>query len=95
MIRQKQLIHGCNRTFIDGHTSSVREQQHSAAFEEVYGLMGEVSLGEKNHLSKRIEVDGYAEMIMMASRFNEMLAESREFDGSFAGEQDVFSTSRN
>ena len=38
-------------------------------------LMGEVSLGEKKHLSKRIEVDGYAEMIMMASRFNEMLAE--------------------
>ncbi|MDQ0877746.1 two-component system sensor histidine kinase YesM [Paenibacillus sp. V4I3] len=38
-------------------------------------LMGEVSLGEKNHLSKRIDVDGYAEMIIMASRFNEMLAE--------------------
>ncbi|KRF41878.1 sensor histidine kinase [Paenibacillus sp. Soil787] len=38
-------------------------------------LMGEVSLGEKNHLSKRIAVDGYAEMIIMASRFNEMLAE--------------------
>ena len=38
-------------------------------------LMGEVSLGEKKHLSKRIAVDGYAEMIIMASRFNEMLAE--------------------
>ncbi|MBD0382805.1 histidine kinase [Paenibacillus sp. WST5] len=38
-------------------------------------LMGEVSLGEKKHLSKRITVDGYAEMIIMASRFNEMLAE--------------------
>ncbi len=38
-------------------------------------LMGEVSLGEKKHLSKRIALDGYAEMIIMASRFNEMLAE--------------------
>ncbi|MDQ0064086.1 two-component system sensor histidine kinase YesM [Paenibacillus harenae] len=38
-------------------------------------LMGEVTLGEKKNLSKRVEVDGYAEMIIMASRFNEMLAE--------------------
>jgi two-component system sensor histidine kinase YesM len=38
-------------------------------------LMGEVSLGEKKHLSKRIEVEGYAEMIIMALRFNEMMAE--------------------
>jgi two-component system sensor histidine kinase YesM len=38
-------------------------------------LMGEVTLGEKKNLSKRVEVDGYAEMIIMASRFNEMLEE--------------------
>jgi two-component system sensor histidine kinase YesM len=38
-------------------------------------LMGEVTLGERKNLSKRVEVDGYAEMIIMASRFNEMLAE--------------------
>jgi two-component system, sensor histidine kinase YesM len=38
-------------------------------------LMGEVSLGEKKHLSKRIQVEGYAEMIIMASRFNDMLTE--------------------
>ena len=38
-------------------------------------LMVVVRLGGKNHLSKRIEVDGYAEMIIMASRFNDMLAE--------------------
>ncbi len=38
-------------------------------------LMGEVSLGDKKHLSKRVEVDGYAEIIIMASRFNEMLVE--------------------
>lgn len=38
-------------------------------------LMGEVTLGEKKNLSKRVKVDGYAEMIIMASRFNEMLEE--------------------
>ncbi|MDQ0116761.1 sensor histidine kinase [Paenibacillus harenae] len=38
-------------------------------------LMGEITLGEKKNLSKRVVVDGYAEMIIMASRFNEMLAE--------------------
>jgi two-component system, sensor histidine kinase YesM len=38
-------------------------------------LMGEVSLGEKQHLRKRIEVEGYAEMTIMAARFNEMLTE--------------------
>lgn len=38
-------------------------------------LMNEVRLGRKSHLSKRIQVDGYAEMIIMATRFNEMMAE--------------------
>ncbi|MBJ6361144.1 sensor histidine kinase [Paenibacillus sp. GCM10012307] len=38
-------------------------------------LMSEVRMGQKNHLRKRIEVDGYAEMIIMATRFNDMMAE--------------------
>ena len=38
-------------------------------------LMGEITLGQRKNLSKRVEVDGYAEMIIMASRFNDMLTE--------------------
>lgn len=41
-------------------------------------LMSEVRLGQKVHLGKRIEVDGYAEMIIVAARFNDMMAEIEE-----------------
>ncbi|WP_169834428.1 sensor histidine kinase [Paenibacillus donghaensis] len=36
-------------------------------------LMNEIKLGQKDHLKKRIEIDGYAEMIIMSSRFNQMM----------------------
>lgn len=56
-------------------------------------LMGEVSLGEKKHLSKRIAVDGYAEMIIMASRFNEMLAEIEKLtDHLLESKHDLYET---
>jgi two-component system sensor histidine kinase YesM len=41
-------------------------------------LMSEVRLGQKEHLRKRIQVEGYAEMIIMAGRFNDMMAEIDE-----------------
>ncbi|BFT72595.1 sensor histidine kinase [Paenibacillus sp. P36] len=41
-------------------------------------LINEMRMGQKSHLSKHIQVDGYAEMTVMTTRFNEMMAEIEE-----------------
>lgn len=41
-------------------------------------LINEMRMGQKNQLSKRIQVGGYAEMTVMTTRFNEMMAEIEE-----------------